>query len=362
MIRLRVILAALLVWGLSLTALQAQENNSAYSRISIDFGGGFPIYYGDYYPLNETLDPLLPSPIQFNQSHIFAGVNIPLAKFISVRLEASQTTVYYSDESLPVNFKNTALDFSGQLQWNIINRRFGAYLLTGAGVNIHNRPRDIIGSSSVEDPDYSDSVRRLSVTGGLGLQFWITDRIGIFADGMAHLPGSDYIDGHAAPPSGDPDAKEKGYLDRDKFFTARGGIRFRLFKPTQPVSERSVDDPVSSYVPDPTATDEDLKEGKVEPKPEKKPKIYEELGIQESLSGYTLMVQHVLTIEELKRQKKTAEQLADRIVPNRKVKVLLLEESQGFSIHYGYFNNSTDARNYRDDAELYYSGAVVKRY
>jgi hypothetical protein len=362
MIRIRIILAAIVLCCLGLSRASAQENNSAFQRISIDFGGGFPIYYGDFYPLNATLDPMLQAPRQYNQSHIAAGINIPLAKFLDIRLEASQTTVYYSDETTPVNFKNTALDFSGQLKWNIINRRFGTYLLTGAGVNFHHRPKDILGNTDVTDADYSESVRRLSVTGGLGLQFWFSDRIGIFAEGIAQIPGSDFIDGFTRPPSGNRNADEKGYFKRDKFLTARGGIRFRLFKPTTPVAERSVDEPVSSFVPDPNATDEDLKEGK-KPKENKEiPDIYKELGIQQSLSGYTMMVQHVMTIEELKRQKETAEQMLDRIFPNRALEVLLLEESEGFSIHFGYFKNRQDARSYRDEVLKYYGGALIRYY
>lgn len=357
-----VLILILLIAGIGQSAI-GQENNS-FPAISIDFGAGYPIYVGDFYRFNQPLETYqgsqLNSYYQYNQSHFSGNVTIPLGNIFAFRIKASQYSVNYTEQVAQVNFKNTIVDLSALFQLYIVNQGFGLYTYAGAGVEFSKDAEIYALQQDMQTAVYDESVRRLSTTGGLGMHYWITNQFSVFLEGEMMFTGSDRVDGYYGTENGLPRESEKSYFSRDKFLAVRGGVRFRLTNPARPVAERPENNPVSSFVPDPNATDEKLKEG-LPDEMKGKPPLYQELGVKQQLDGYTVKVQLVRELEELKRQKKVAEDIVKRLPTNKDLKVYLLEESYGYSVHIGYFTSYDAAKSIVRDTKLYYAGVTIQR-
>ena len=354
---------------------QAQENNSLVDRITVDIGYGLPTYYGDFFKRFNQVKPYrgsqeLSGISQYNAQHFTGSMTIPFSKLLALRLQLSQTIFYYSEDLAQLYFKNHIFNFSVMPQLYVVNRDFGAYIFAGPGINMHRDPQ-------TQDPDnlpsnketlglisYNKNVNRVSVSGGLGVQYHIFDWLTVYAESELMLTGSDRVDGYNGPPVNDsnqPD--EKPFFQRDKIFTYRGGLRFRLIQPTKPVAERSEDNPVSSFVPDPELTDENLMTSQADSAREMGLTPEEmDLGVVREMDGYSLVVNHVMDLNELEKQKSVAQKIAAQVSgPDLEIDVYLKKESYGYSIHLGYFSSYTQAKENKRRVERYYAGVKIRR-
>ena len=367
--RLAYLLAILLFAG-PLHLLQAQDNDLPVSNIRVDLSYGLPIYFGEFFPFGSEpayvnrngASPLeLVNYSQYNQSNISASVIADLNDRIGLRLKMGQTIFFFAEETQAnINFKNSLFDASLLFQVDLLTSRTGIYLYGGPGFTIHKDARIFVRQLEMETAFNTERETGFTLTGGLGFDVEIGKkrRFELFVEAEYLNTGSDRVDGYNGYSFNDGlpqiNEEEGPYFQRDYFLNARGGIRLKLFKPAPRQPERPFDAPLSSLTPDPTKADltEDEKES-----------LFDELGVQQNLSGgYSIEVNFVVQIPELRRQKEVAKSVAEEL---RKqgidVEVLLLNEPLGFSIHFGYFSSREEAKKVVRKIRQYYSDIIIHR-
>lgn len=368
--------ALILLLGISSHA-GAQENNSLYNRVSIDLNYGMPTYYGDFYKRSGEVQPYqgfqeLEGTTQYNTQSIGGSLTVPLNYILALRLHLSQSVIYFAEENAQVLFKNHLFNMSLTPQVYFVNRDIGAYAYAGPGINLHSDPNTDDPSNLPANQDdlgskvYNSNNRSISLTGGLGVQYHVFDWITVFAEGQLTFTGSDRIDGYNGPSlEEDNPADPKPYFKRDRILTYKGGLRFRLLQPAKPVAERPENNMISSYVPDPNATDEDLLKDAQKDTADEESQLTERMknmGVKTKLSGYTLKINHVMDLDQLERQKQVARRVAGSLsADGTELEVFLLKEAYGFSLHFGYFDSYEEAKAMKRRVEHYYAGAQVQR-
>lgn len=344
----------------------AQENTSWRNGITVDFSAGIPFYMGDFdhlWNMDQQFNRLTLGPrSQYNATAFAFGMNFPLSSVFDVRLRFSHSTLFYTENSVRVNFKNALFDAGALLQTNLINQRFGWYITTGLGANNHFDAQIFRSLAEMESEPNFDRKWSFSTTFGTGVQFSITPEISVFTEAEWLFTGSDRIDGYFGDHPDLPGAQvedPKSYFQRDQIISARAGVRYTFQRGARKVEERPFDDLISSYVPDPF--------GERRPPPEPvevddRPEEWIRLGILRSLDGITIAVEYAQNLTQLERQKMVAERIAAQLHGNVDVRVYLLAEPQGFTVHFGNFRTVAEARQYVPQILHYYSGAQVLRH
>lgn len=350
--------------------LLAQENDSYVYPIQIEFHGGMPLYWGDFFTPFGVPQPYFGFPLdntirQYNVSTVGGGLILPYNNYLALRLRASYHTIYFSEPQAVIHFKNNAFDASALVQFRFLPWRFGMYTLLGGGYNTHFDATLWNNRADMENRSNTKRLHRFSTTGGLGMDFKINENLAIFAEADVTLLGSDRFDGwNGQGGAVTENEKEKNYFQSDKILSARGGIRFTIRKLTRQVKDRPVLDPVSSFLPDPDEKQKEPKEVKPKEPKDDWPEIYKKLGIQKKLKGYTLQVHYALNLDEVVVQKDFGEKLVAELSAKTKSKVELqiLKEAAGYSIHVGGFKTYAEAKNHVRSVRRYYAGAIVKRH
>lgn len=353
----------LLVGSVDLSS--AQEKTSPFIRYSVDISYGVPFYQGDFDSFISTPLPYdgvnLSEYIQYNQSSIAGSFTVPWKYGLSFKLKATQSIVYYSEQIARVNFKNSMYDISLLTQYQLSVSRFNSYLYFGVGYHVSSDAQVFRTVAETKQNSNFGYIERLSSTAGFGLEFLVWRNFSVFTEADLYLTGSDRFDGYNGLSQGFTEQpKEKKYFARDKLVTFRGGIRVYFLGSSKLIAERPFNKASSSFYENPytdtTKTNDKKKEDEL-------PEELKKLGVQRKLVGYTLEVNRVITIDELKRQKDAGEKVIGQIrrhFPDAKVELLL--ETIGFTIHIGGFKSDKEAKEALFTVRQFYSGATVLRH
>ena len=359
------ILMAICWLATAVHSASGQEKNSILEKLSADFSYGFPTYLGDFSTIfsRGTIPTFRSVPLgttsQYNLSSFAGSISYDFRPWVTFRLRASQTNIFFSESSAGVNFRNSLVDLSLLAQLRIAEfSRFKIYGYLGPGINTHLdadiRPTQ---SEAESTPNFTE-IRRISATAGLGFQGRVWSRYYLFAEGDVIFTGSDRFDGYNGFPtdfSGDEFAEEEPFLGRDQILTARAGIRVRLGKSTVKVPERKVKDPLVAWLPPDGEADTTAAEKDFDP--------WEGFGVSEQLRGYTLQVDFVTDTDALSRQKKVADSISDELAGKGiRARVQLLREGRGVSIHIGVFRHRRNAKKIIRDLKNYYSGVLIRNH
>ncbi len=344
----------------------AQENPSWRDGITVDFSAGVPFYMGDFdhlWVMDQQFNRLPLGPrSQYNATSFAAGLNVPLSNVFNFRVRFSHSTIFFTENSVQLNFKNTVFDAAANLDINLINRRFGWYLTTGLGANNHFDAKVFRSLMEMETEPNFDRKWSFSTNFGTGFQFSITPEIAVFTELEWLFTGSDRIDGyHGDDPEffGMEMEDPKGYFQRDQIVSARGGIRYTFRRTARQVEERPFSDLVSSYVPDPDRPEpEDIEPEEIDDRPAE----WIRLGVRRNLDGITIAVEYARNLEELERQKEVANRIVSQLHGELDLEVFLLADNQGFTVHFGNFRSVAEARLYVPQIRNYYSGAQIRRH
>ncbi|TNE70916.1 hypothetical protein EP331_10695 [bacterium] len=350
----------------SLTAQTRKENTSIFQRYSADISYGLPFYVGDFYRLFSDPLPydgsLLGGISQYNNSTVSGSLIIPWKYNISFRLKATQTVIFYTEALANVNFKNTLYDFSLLPQYNFNLKKFNIYVFAGVGYHVSTEATIFQTISDTEIGNNYGQIVRMSTTGGFGVEYNVWRQFSLFIEGEWYFTGSDRFDGYNGFQAGQLEKpQEKDYFTRDQIISGRSGIRVYFMNSSKLVAERSFSKKSSSYYKDPYTklTPEEIKKEKEEELPEELKK----LGVKRKLTGYSLEVNRVFTVDELKRQKSSGEKVITSIhqaYPNAQVQLLL--EANGFTIHIGGFGSLKEAKNAMYTVRQYYNAANVRKH
>jgi uncharacterized protein DUF6089 len=140
------------------------------------------------------------------------------------------------------NFHSPVLELSGIAEWNFlgrnyISRGFSPYVFGGAGASVVHTARDYshlnaeyFGNTSTvitglnQDLQHSPSKLILVLPVGVGMRYYISDKIGISAESSYRIMSNDYLDGfsQAANPA-------KG----DHYYSHTIGVVYRMGKKNQ---------------------------------------------------------------------------------------------------------------------------------
>lgn len=350
----------LLLFSAKLTV--AQENTSPFQRISVDFSYGLPFYEGDFYSFFSTPAPYQDQPLMgarlFNNSIIQGSVTFPWKSWLAFRLKATQATFFFSEVNAQVNFKNSMYDITFAPQFSFTAKRFHAYAYIGGGYHTSNEALIYQTVLDLEEGVNGDQVHRISATAGIGLEVLVWRQFAVFIEADYNITGSDRLDGYNGGAPGVFELEdEKSYLDRDKILSGRGGIRVYFTGKAKKVAERSMDKSSSSYYENPYKPEEK------KPEQDGLSEELKKLGVVKKLQGYSVEVNRVMTIEELKRQKASAEKMLPYLqskFPNASIQLLV--EERGFSIHVGGFASQGQAKNMMPIIRQYYSNGIIRRH
>ncbi len=340
----------------------AQENTSPFQRISVDFSYGLPFYQGDFYSFFSTPAPYQDQPLKgmaiSNNSILQGSVTIPWKKWLGFRLKATQATLFFSEANAQVFFKNSLYDFTGAVQFSFSYKYFQTYLYLGGGYHTSSDATVFQTLEDLNTGNNDDQVQRISSTAGFGIEYIFWKQFALFAEFDYYFSGSDRFDGYNGFAAGMPELeKEKTYLDRDRLLSGRGGLRVYFTGKAKNVAERSFDKPSSAYYDNPYLPEDH----KVEQ--EGLSEELKRLGVKKNLQGYTVLVNHVMNIEELKRQKEAGDRVISYIqakIPAATLELLL--ENKGFTIHIGGFASQGQAKNALYIIRQYYSNGLVVRH
>ena len=340
----------------------AQENSSPFKRISVDFSYGLPFYEGDFFSYFSTpapyQDQVLMGMNVYNNSILQGSVTIPWKNWLAFRLKATQATLFFSEANAQVNFKNSMFDFTGAVQFNFSKNKFQTYLYLGGGYHTSSNATIFQTIEDLNSGNNEDQVHRISATAGLGVEYIVWRQFALFAEFDYYFTGSDRFDGYNGFAPGLFELeKEKPYLDRDRLLSGRGGLRVYFTGKAKKVAERSCNKPSSAYYDNPYSSAEQKAE--VDGLSDELKK----LGVKLNLQGYTVLVNRVMDIEELKRQKAAGERVISYIqakIPSATLELLL--ENKGFTIHIGGFASQGQAKNALYIIRQYYSNGLVVRH
>lgn len=365
MLKVRLLLITAIFWGLyvSVSAQRNVEKTSLYQRFSADISYGLPFYQGDFYSFFAQPLPydgsLLGGMAQYNNNSISGSLLMPWKYNLSFRLKATQTVIYFTEALANVNFKNSMYDFSLLVQYNYTIKKFNMYMMAGIGYHVSSEAQLFDTIADTEAGKNSGQVQRLSTTVGLGFEYNVWRQFGVFLEGDWYFSGSDRFDGYNGFQAGQLErADEKSYFYRDQLITARSGIRVYFISNSTLIAERKFNQLSSSYYENPYDTSRE------ERKPEDDlPEELRKLGVKKKLTGYSLEVNRVITIDELKRQKVSGEKVLPSLkekFPNAAVELLL--ETNGFTIHIGGFGSLKEAKNARLSVLQFYNAANVRKH
>lgn len=343
-----------------------QEKTSPFVRYSVDISYGYPIYQGDFSSLFGPSQPYngttLGNSLQYNQSSISGSFSIPYDYGLTFRIRGTQSIVYFSENQALVNFKNSSYDVSFLVQYQFSFKKFNTYLIGGVGYHTTSNASIFETVTETKQNPNFGYVQNMSTTFGFGLEYLVWRQFSIFAEADLFFTGTDRFDGYNGfNPGAIELEEEKSYFQRDKLITTRGGIRVYIFGKSKLIAERPFDKTLSSHYENPYKSVEVPK--KDELKEDELPEELKKLGVQRKLTGYSLEVNRVITIDELKRQKDSGEKVIssiNRMYPNAKVQLLL--ESRGFTIHIGGFGSFNEAKSALFSVRQFYSDALVKRH
>lgn len=344
----------------------AQEKTSPFIRYSVDISYGYPFYQGDFDSFISTPQPYdgigLTQFMQYNQSSLSGSFTVPWKYGLSFKLKATQSVVYYSEQIAKVNFKNSMYDFSLLTQYQLSVKRFNSYIYLGVGYHVSSDAKIFRTVAETKQNSNFGYIQRLSSTVGLGLEFLVWRQFSIFSEADLYFTGSDRFDGYnGLSPTFAEFPKEKGYFARDKLITFRGGVRVYFLGSSKLIAERPFGKASTSFYKNPYTSI--VNPADTVKKEDPLPKELRDLGVQRKLTGYTLEVNRVITVDELKRQKDSGEKVISQIrrhFPNAKVELLL--ESIGFTIHIGGFGSDKEAKEALFTVRRFYSGATVLRH
>ena len=148
------------------------------------------------------------------------------------------------------NFRSPVVEMSGLAEWNIlarnyISRGFSPYVFAGAGISFLQIKRDYSNLDAVYFGDGSEVVMGLTADAqhslpkvllvlpvGIGVRYYLSDRIGIGAETSYRIMSNDYLDGFSQ--SANP---AKG----DHYYSHTIGVAYRVGK------KNTLDCPVISY-------------------------------------------------------------------------------------------------------------------
>ena len=350
----------------------AQSSDSFLSDFKVDIGYSFPIYNGEFSGLSGSksfVERSGTSPIdlldsrQFNQSNVYGSVSAQISDKLGARLRISQTTFFFAEEiQANVSFKNTIFDISLMSEFLILDSFIKSYIYFGPGINFHKDARIFNNSLDAQIEPNTERTTGISGTLGLGFEYDIGKRFALFFEAEYFNTGSDRIDGYNGFEIENDRTvireEEDSYLQRDFFLNIGGGIRLKMFKKDKPVPERPVDRPLSSYVANPDSTTKRLSDDTdALTAGERKLDIKGELS-----GGYTIKVNIVLTLDELRRQRKIAETVANAAIDSDDIKILLLKEPDGYSVHFGYYNDLRTAKEKVLELRKFYSDITIRNY
>lgn len=349
------------------------QSNVAYSQAVVpsygqpryvDFSYGFPVYYGDFWKAGGGATvyrgTALASSQQYNTTSISAGAMLPFRGGLFIRPQLSNTTFYFQDPIGRVFFRNNVFEIGLSASYLFVWRRFGAYAYAGPGMSISYKTDIFLQQADAEQTPLSKRTSRLSFHSGLGLQFMVWRQINLFGEYHFLFSGSDQLDGHNGDeqtPSGFVEASaEKSYFQRDKIGAFRIGIRLPITRPPSRIEERPKEFPLSTIDPDPGFDEVTSNEKAVSfSGPKNKPALYYKLNVQQKLRLYTIAVTHALTLEELEQYNSSAVRIATTLKsPGKKVEVQLLETSSGYTVHFGTFSSTAEARKFSRRLSDYY--------
>lgn len=356
------LIAYCFVFGANLTV--AQENTSPFKRLSVDFSYGIPFYEGDFYSFFSTPAPYQDQPLMgqriYNNSIIQGSLTIPWKNWLAFRLKATQATIFYGETNALVNFKNSLFDFTLAPQFSFNYKRFNSYIYIGGGYHTSNDAVIFQTPLDLQEGENNGQVHRVSATAGFGLEGLIWRQFALFVEADYNITGSDRFDGFNGSTPGVPELEdEKSYLDRDKILSLRGGLRVYFTGKGKKIAERKLDENSSAFYQNPYKPEAMMTQAEKDLLTEEMKK----LGVKVKLNGYTVEVNRAMNIEELKRQKSSAERVLSLIqgkFPNATVELLL--EPLGFSVHIGGFASQGQAKSTLPVIKQYFSNGLIIRH
>jgi len=348
----------------------AQSSDSFLSNFKADIGYAFPIYNGEFSGISGTktfVERSGTSPIelvnsrQFNQSNVKGSISAQVGDNFRARLRISQTTFFFAEEvQANVSFKNSIFDISLMPEFQIMDSFLKSYIYFGPGINFHKDARIFSTSLAAQTELNTERTTSISGTVGLGFEYSIGKRLALFFEAEYFNTGSDRIDGYNGFNIENDltvvQEEEDSYLQRDFFLNVGGGIRLKMFNKQKPVPERPEAKPLTTFVQNPDSVSLKLPEDSLALEERK-------LDIKEQLSGgYAIKVNYVLTLDELRRQRRIAETVADVAIQSDDIGILLLKETDGYSIHFGYYEDLRTAKERVLELRKFYSDITIIDY
>ncbi len=366
MLKVRILLITAFFWGLSVpvSAQRNVENTSLFKRFSADISYGLPFYQGDFYSFFAQPLPydgsLLGGMAHYSNNSISGSLLMPWKYNLSFRLKATQTVIYFTEALANVNFKNSMYDFSLLAQYNYAIKKFSMYVMAGVGYHVSSEAQLFDTMADTETGKNSGQVQRLSTTAGLGFEYNVWRQFGLFLEGDWYFSGSDRFDGYNGFQAGQLErVDEKPYFNRDQLITVRSGVRVYFISNSTLIAERKFNQLSSSHYENPYIA---IREEDKKPEDDL-PEELRKLGVKKKLVGYSLEVNRVISIDELKRQKSSGDKVISSIkeeFPNASVELLL--ESNGFTIHIGGFGSLREAKHAMLSVRQFYNAANVRKH
>ncbi len=231
------ICALIIFYGFS-PALQSQTNNP---KFQFGVGAGTFIYQGDLTPSSlgsyRTMKPVISlfaakffSPSLSLRANLgFGGLKGDDAKYSNPGYRQQRNFTFHS----------RIAEISGIAEWNVLGRNyvskgFSPYLFVGVGYSFlkikrdwSNLDTDYFSAESelmmglTEDAQHSLPERLLVFPVGIGVRYYLSDKIGISAETSYRLASTDYLDGfsRAANPA-----------KNDHYYSHTVGVVYRLGK------------------------------------------------------------------------------------------------------------------------------------
>lgn len=350
------------------TAAYGQEKPAIKPSVEVDFAYGLPFYFGDFNTLLGNPAPYrnnnLTNPRVYNKSSFSTAIAFPLNNRFAIRLFLNQTSLTFEEPGVQVYFRNSAFSMIPQAKFDIVDQRLKWYVHAGAGIS-WSRESDVQANpDSLLNTSRSPRIARLALAGGTGIQFRVWKEIHVFSEWNFMTTGTDRFDGYNGPVSGNPFQEvpdEKPYFQRDQLMDVRLGIRFPLLKDLKNVEERPYGRPISNVDPDPDFDEYYWLKDPDRRQLTDKERIYRALRIKTKLSDYTIKAGYALTLDELMRLHSVAERIARQLSNSRRgLEVLVLEEKQGYTIHFGTFKRYQEAKDWVDPLRNFYREVKVQ--
>lgn len=361
-------IGVLLCCALFPLSVTAQETISTEKNIWVDFSYGLPFYIGDFnsftstpppYRNREVINPVFDNPISFSGSIFF-----PLSKRTFIRLSADQSTFYFREDNALVFFRNSVFTLTPALHFKIIDKRFSWNIELGGGGSVSRDAILLASPNELASLSTQPLEIRPAAHIATGIQFRVWRNFHLFGEVKYLNTGSDRIDGFNG--QGETvfleSEQEKAFFERDYLATVRLGVRIPLTKDTKQIEERPIPHNLSNVDVDPDFDENYWQDGNASGRLTKKQKLYLEWGIKQSLSNITLKVSFAENLDELGRQREVALRIAQQLSSNRRTfEVLILEEANGYTIHFGSFTRTSEAKQYIPRLKQHYSGVILMK-